>query len=295
MDRTIYDYHEGDRSSWRAYERYEGSLHGIELELDFRGATWDGEEDDYYIEDSASDNALSFVDSLKNPTKRQGPAPVFELDGSILNGVEIIFPPTPPRLLRSRHSYIASVVKMAASRVDLHLHSKTGMHFNINIYKWKPHHVAAFIALMHNIPRKLYIKIGGRNLTSYCKRTANLRVEAYDNRQYTEEGDCLAEHDDHDSVAAVRIDSDRIECRFPAATTDLNKIAMISLFFEEAEKFARKFPEADKEKKAGEWLFDSFVDYLKKKRTIDSLKVLDYIGEADASTKNSDSSQARTL
>lgn len=198
------EYHE-ERPDWRDY-RGPGKLIGIELEL---------EHNTGYEE---------LLNALPDPGAQDGDRPITEEDGSLSNsrGVEIVFPPYSYGVAEDPSSFLSRAVN-ALKQAGASVSSRTGMHMNINVGGWSRRKMARFMGLLHNLPDTTLANIGGRYPNCYCSKQPGTRF-------YVD-----ADDDTH-TVAAYR--GSRIEVRFPAATVNIERIAVLSVFLEYVEKWA---------------------------------------------------------
>jgi hypothetical protein len=208
---------------WRRSHDLKGKFIGVELELEASNG------ESYY----AILNALPVHNEAKD-----GPAPEAEEDATIdrHSGIEIIFPPISPAMLRDKKSYFYRAVD-AINRANITDNPvNCGMHMNINCNGWPDLKKAIFVGMIHNMPRADLVRMGGRQLTDYCEQ---YRFESSFKRSIKKYG---YEPDDcHDYACEHKEGGTRLECRFPAATTSMTIIARISYFLEYLEDFADEF------------------------------------------------------
>lgn len=206
MGYRLNDYHSVARP-WRTSETRPGNLVGIELEIEHPSSR------------SAILNCL--------PEFERDVAPITERDGSLDDdtGVEIIFPPIDPRDLVKRGSVFEKSIR-ALKQVGASVSERTGMHVNVNHGDWTENETKGFAALINLVPRIWLVRIGGRDyLNDYCEQA---EFEDWDqvDENYT----------DH---CAAAIKFNRIELRFPAATTNMRRVRNVLAFAKLAEQYAK--------------------------------------------------------
>lgn len=195
-----------DVPEWREpNHRPEGRLIGIEFEV---------EHEEGYV------SILEALPEPRDPANR----PVTETDGSLDddNGVEIIFPPYKTSALKSKTSYFAKAMK-ALEDAGVYMHIDCGMHMNVNTTGWTSDQRTAYVYFFHHFNTCMLERIGGREQNGFW--TQHMWMDWDDMSSMT----------DHEVVAGLR--SNRIEVRFPQATTDMEKIKNLTVFLELAEDF----------------------------------------------------------
>lgn len=266
LDRTIYEYKEhmdmeeedheglyqfaaargGDYAEWRRTTGHRGMLFGIELELESKRGF---ERDD-------------IVKSFPEMVKGDGPPPVFENDGSLdhVRGVEIIFPPVKPRVLRDPSSYFnKALASLRRKRVVAEV-AHAGMHINVNCYELDNEVVAMFCAVIHFMPKRKYRTIAGRYPGGYTNQLSTDEVDSLDE---------LLDYDDHEWC--VEVHEDRIECRYPKASLDPEHIERNLTFIEVLMRFA-KSPVSRKIKEP-EDVWPAFVKWLNMQEKPDAVSI----------------------
>lgn len=205
MGYTLHEYHSVSRP-WRSYEKRSGNLVGIELEMEH------------------PHSRRAILDCL--PEFHRDESPITERDGSLDDdtGVEIIFPPVDRSALVKRGSVFARSLR-ALDTAGAEPSSRTGMHVNVNHGDWAPEKTQAFAALINLVPRLWLTRIGGRDyLNNYCEQA-----------EFSDWDDVDEDHTDH-SAAAIK--NNRVELRFPSATTNMRRVRNILAFVKLTEQYA---------------------------------------------------------
>jgi hypothetical protein len=227
--------------SWRRSEGLVGKFLGVEFEVE-----------------SASGDFMDIINALPvHDDELDGEAPHLEDDGSLDDdsGLEIIFPPVRPSVLRDPLSYFCRSISAIKENGLDGISYKCGMHINVNTNKWSSSKLAVFVSMIHHMPKAKLEAIGGRRLNGYCNQDRVGRTVKY----YAD-----APSDMHAYAVEHKHGGQRLECRFPGATTDLTKIALVSYFVELLEDFAdleAKKPEAEKIVQAKE-VYPHFISWL---------------------------------
>lgn len=207
-------YH-GARRPWRtARHAPQGQLAGIELEI------------------SHPNGYRRVLEALPDASSRL--RPVTEDDGSLngLTGVEIVFPPYKYSTIKNGNSFMAKAFKSLGDSGCL-VTSDCGMHININTTGWDQRERYLFVGMLNVIPKAIIEKLGGRLLNGYCRQhSAEYRAPPTLQDYYS------MSNGSHHSVCGVR--ANRLEMRFPAATTDIRKVRMLIDFAFYLEKFVKK-------------------------------------------------------
>lgn len=233
---------EGVYVGWRRAHDLYGKFIGVELELEADGPY------------------RNIIDAMpEHCDARDGQAPDLESDGSLdeYSGIEIIFPPVPPSALRDCNSYFYRAVDaIHKAAVVGNINNNCGMHMNINRNGWNQVKAAIFSAMINTMPHKQLVRLGGRGLNRWCQQYRDIHFN------------CLLQYafkapDDHHYACEAKFGDTRFECRFPAATTDLNKIAQLSYFFEFLEDFAERYNENTwPELHSFATMWDTFIQWL---------------------------------
>lgn len=169
------------------------------------------------------------LEALPEPSNKKL-RPLTEADGSInyQRDVEIIFPPYKYSAIKNGNSYITKA--MAALRdANSRGTEATGMHVNLNTTGWGKRARKLFVAVCHELPQATIEGIGGRDLTRHCRQHAG----SIDWVVYLSKNS-------HNTVVSLR--DNRVELRFPATTTDINRLRLIVDFGHYVERFVRSLP-----------------------------------------------------
>ena len=212
LDAYRQSYHSGvGGASWRRQRNVAGRMVGIEFE----------------VESSDGDYATLLRALPMHDTDVDGPQPHFEYDGSLSSssGVEIVFPPYPLDSFREDTNYFVRAMEHLDEHVSDDL-SRCGMHMNVNAHGWTSAKTAAFVCLVHWLPRARLEEIGTRTLNGYCNQT---RVESI--VYYTD-----SPGNSHSYAAEVK--EGRVELRFPGTTTNVREVRRLIAFIESLEDFA---------------------------------------------------------
>lgn len=266
LDRTIYEYKEhmdmeeddhegleefaaargGDYAQWRRTSGKRGMLFGIELELESRGGF---ERDD-------------IVKAFPDMVKGDGPPPVFENDGSLdhVRGVEIIFPPVKPSVLRDPESYFnKALASLRRNRVVAKV-AHAGMHINVNSFGLSDQTVANFCAVVHFMPREKYKTIAGRYPGGYSHQAEPEEVDDIHE---------LLQYGDHEWC--VEVHEDRIECRYPVASLDPEHIERNLTFIEVLLRFAKS--PTNRKLELPEDVWPAFIKWLNMQEKPDAVSI----------------------
>lgn len=229
---------EGVDQPWRDIRKQKGQMYGVELELEAKGSSY-----------------KSLIKALPEHEDKDGIAPALEQDSTLDEdkGLEIIFPPVHPSVLKDGKSYFARCVKAVDRKAQLGDHC--GMHINVNTHGWTDSAKSLFAALLFCMPRAHMEKMGGRKLTPYCEQDIDLDY-------YQEVRDFCEYEGTHDSCCEHK--GNRYEVRFPKATTKLPIITRIVTFVELVEEFA-KVPKHNKIKKPKD-VYPTFLGWLANKK-----------------------------
>lgn len=163
--------------------------------------------------------------------------PHVETDGSLSrDGLEIIFPPFRYGTVKKKNSAIHKV--MEALKSVVYTNENTGMHINVNTHGWDEDKVYRFISVFHLIKKQYLEKLGGRTLNSYCSQIdeeiLDWGLNFWDRQEscsYDDDEDLLkinhfSEVTSEHSFAA-EISENRVELRFPSATTNQLRLASL--------------------------------------------------------------------
>lgn len=192
---------------WRSHFNKSGPYIGIEFEIE-----------------SSTGSYTDLLDLLPDMLGQRRPCT--ETDGSLnaAAGVEIVFPPITYKTLLSQKNSIKEAIN-AISPVAV-ASDRCGMHCNINTRGWSDVKRALFTAMIQNAPQTALLRIGGRRaLNAYCEQFPNRSLPSYRDNY----GHSVAENK-----------QDRIEMRFPGATTDTHRLDIIVAFADSLEHFCRK-------------------------------------------------------
>lgn len=208
------------KPAWRlGTHRPEGRMIGVEFEIEHR-------------------NGYQYLcDKLPEP-KEEKNRPITERDGSLNDafGVEIVFPPYKNAAFKSEKSYFARCLK-TMEEIGVNAHVNCGMHMNVNTVGWEAVHRTRYVAFLHWLPATNIRHIGGRTPTHYCGQQPSGTLYDFQN------------HTTHVTCAGLR--PNRIEVRFPLATTNLERVKNLTNFLELLEDWvkspraARDFEELD--------------------------------------------------
>lgn len=201
--------HGSVQPAWRKESnKPEGRMMGIEFEIEH------------------PDGFDRILEALPEPRDPKN-TPVTERDGSLNDhcGVEIVFPPYKYAAFKSGTSFFARAMK-ALEEAGVESTVNCGMHMNINTTGWTADQRTAFVFFLHRFPRACIERIGGRTLNGYCNQYPELTFTA------------AATHTQHVTLAGLR--PNRIEVRFPKATTDLNRVKNLTNFFELLEDYVKQ-------------------------------------------------------
>lgn len=207
--------HRQTAEHWRRATNLEGKYIGVELEME-------------------SQTGLSgdIIRAMpKHFTEKDGDAPHLEHDGSLDDeaGIEIIFPPLRPWMLRDPTSYFYRAVDALDNWGKVHIHRECGMHMNVNCNGWSPYKKGLFVGTIHKMPYDKLTTIGGRLTNGFCSRDSEGKTWEY---YSTQPSDC------HGYAVEHKSNGKRLECRFPKATTNLDEIARLTFFLEYLEDWA---------------------------------------------------------
>jgi hypothetical protein len=154
-----------------------------------------------------------------------GVRPHTERDGSLneRNGLEIIFPPYSYAGIRRKDSYFQKALAEINKDPPI-TRFNTGMHMNVNTHGWPLNKKKLFASFIHSIPNSVVLKLGGRSPNQWCKRGYRPWMDAMSYRK--------------GEMAWIR--ANRIEVRFPKATTNIQSILNLVTLFELVEEFVGK-------------------------------------------------------
>lgn len=186
-----------DDASWRRGLKSSEMLFGIELELESR----------------YNSTSYGIVEAFPDAQEGDPPIPFFEQDATLDNGVEVIFPPVSPAMLKNAGSYFqraVSAVREAEVTIEC---DNAGMHININRGALTDKSAALIGAVVMSMPYKLLTAVGGRELNCYC---------AQDTPEDTTDVWEMLDYDGHDW--AVEYKDTRIELRYPVGTVNYDTI-----------------------------------------------------------------------
>lgn len=235
------EYH-SQRPAWRNSRNLRGNYVGIEFECV-----------------SATQSYRDILNAL--PDFKFDRGPLAETDGSLpdARGVELVFPPVSYRQIKNSKSVFAKAMKALEGKISTHATSP-GMHVNINTSGWTSAQANIFAAVVHNTPTASLVRLGGRNLNTYCWQRFGVQLSYYGGMYH--------------SVASNK--GNRIELRFPKPTTDHEKIKKIIEYAEVVERFAKK-ADSTKYGLMTSTIYADFVKYASK--TKKGKLVLGYLNE----------------
>lgn len=215
MGAYVRERYHGIMPPWRTTRNAaRGQLAGIELEIEHGGGY---------------NRILQALPDTPNSKLR----PCTETDASIDNrtGVEIIFPPYKYSTIKSGASFITKAV--AALRDEgCRVGERCGMHVNINTNGWPKRVKALFVAAINGLSDVTLRNIGGRELNGYCRQISTA-IYSPNRMLHLCQGS-------HHSATSVR--TNRVELRFPVATTSIDNIRKIIDFAYYMEKYVRTLP-----------------------------------------------------
>ena len=185
-----------NRPKWRSEFARQGAYFGVELEL----------------EPMVGSSYHTILAAMPDVGGRR---PLTEHDASLsYHGVEIIFPPITLSSYKNKNSVFRRVLD------SLHGSTRTtyacGMHVSVNRNGWTSTQVQRFTAILHNLPPEWLQNIGGRQLNRYCSQMRRASLDSYNSLYY--------------HMYCAEPGRSRIECRFPAATTDHVRVTNIIEF-----------------------------------------------------------------
>lgn len=154
-----------------------------------------------------------------------GIRPHTERDGSLSadNGLEIIFPPYTYSSIRRKDNYFQKALTEIGKDPPTTRYN-TGMHMNINTNGWSLNKKKLFAAFIHSMPNNVVLKLGGRSLNHWCSRSHRDWMSAMHYRK--------------GNMAWIR--TNRIEVRFPKATTNIQSVLNLVTLFELLEEFVSR-------------------------------------------------------
>ena len=180
-----------DDASWRRGLKSKEMLFGIELELESRH----------------NSTSYGIVEAFPDAREGDPPIPFFERDASLDEGVEVIFPPVSPAMLKNADSYFQRAVSAVSEAEVTTECNNAGMHININRGALTDKSAALIGAVVMSMPCKLLTAVGGRELNDYCAQ-----AELDDYAMVTD----MLDYTGHDW--AVEYKDTRIELRYPIGT-----------------------------------------------------------------------------
>jgi hypothetical protein len=245
---------------WRRANDLQGKYIGVELELE-----------------AANSKSYQFILQAmpEHDEHNDGPSPEVEQDGSIddYSGIEIIFPPVRPHNLRSKAGYFRRAVEALDASGVVACSEACGMHMNVNTNGWVVGKMAIFSAMINcAMPQKVLEKMGGRKLNDYCSQ---YREEWRRVHQYSH-----TPGDSHDWACEQK--GSRMECRFPAATTNMDDIIRISYFLEYLEEFAEAHGGTEWKDtfKSYKGMYTAFLQWLNEQENEHATGIANFLTEA---------------
>lgn len=151
--------------------------------------------------------------------------PATETDGSLpaAQGVEIVFPAFRYSEAKKKASFFGQTLAVLEQE-NTGTDGNCGMHLNVNTTTWNADKAAAFCAVINYLRPTWLERIGGRPLNAYC----------YQSRW------SFAQFKQNSRSAAGRRNANRIECRFPRATTSHDKFVSILNFLTLVERYVSR-------------------------------------------------------
>lgn len=151
--------------------------------------------------------------------------PATETDASLPpdQGVEIVFPAFRYSEAKKKASFFGQTLAVLEQE-NTSTDGNCGMHLNVNTTTWDADKAAAFCAVINYLRPAWLERIGGRDLNQYC----------YQHRGSFEQ------FKQNNRCAAGRRNANRIECRFPRATTSHDKFVSILNFLTLVERYVSR-------------------------------------------------------
>lgn len=210
---------------WRTKKHAPSGYHiGIELEISHR------------------QGYQRILESLPEPPKGHV-RPITECDSSLTvrTDVEIVFPPYKHSAIKNGRSFLnkAFIALREAGCIST---CETGMHININTVGWSNRTVSLFVATIHALPPHVLVSVGGRALNGYCRQITTAGPFDYTNYGICLDVNTVVTRSKESHNVAVSVRRNRLELRFPAATTDITRVRTIVDFAVYVEKFANSLP-----------------------------------------------------
>lgn len=210
---------------WRTKKHAPSGYHiGIELEISHR------------------QGYQRILENLPEPPKGHA-QPITEFDSSLTarTDIEIVFPPYKHSTIKNGRSFLNKALT-ALREAGCQSTTETGMHVNINTTGWSARTVALFVATIHALPPHVLASVGGRLLNRYCKQlTLEDSFNPETNGTYLDIN-AVVRRSKRSHNTAVSVRNNRVELRFPAATTDITRVRTIVDFAVYVEKFANSLP-----------------------------------------------------
>lgn len=214
----------------------QGQKYGIELETDNR---------------SGYTHTLMVLPDVKGRHR-----PITEQDASLTDygGVEIVFPPVSASTLSNKRSvFVRTLEALKSLENDVTASRRTGMHINVNTTGWSAELKYRFMAYINYLPDTVIARVGDRGHNNYCIPARF--------RWWNDYESLLGTHEHRTSLRR-----NRIEARFPAATTDYKKVAVIITLLQEVEAWARATDSMGKDdifsEHAQDTAYVKFLDFL---------------------------------
>lgn len=199
-------YH-GNMPTWRNGRNQEaGQLVGFELEIE------------------NPNGYLSTLEALPDNTRRK---PIAEQDGSLNHrlGVEIVFPPYKYSAIKRKGAFFERAMS-ALEEAGCHAGLNCGLHMNINTNGWGEELRKIFTAVVNSFSAEQLANVGGRRLNGFCQQVLDQIDVTY-----------TGSRNSHHCLVSVR--DNRLELRFPAATTDMRRYKTLVDFVDLVEKYSR--------------------------------------------------------
>lgn len=239
-----------DDASWRRGLKSGEMLLGIELELEANRYSY----------------PRHIVEAFPDAQEGDPPIPFFEEDASLDNGVEVIFPPVSPAMLKNADSYFQRAVSAVREAEVTTECNNAGMHININRGALTDKSASLIGAVVMSMPCKLLTAVGGRELNDYC---AQVKLNDYD--MVTD----MLDYTGHDW--AVEYKDTRIELRYPVGTVDYDTINRNITFVELMIQWACTHKARRIEKAGDAW--PKFYEWLQLQETEDAQSISAFLAD----------------
>ena len=239
-----------DDVSWRRGLKSKEMLFGIELELEARH----------------NSSLYGIVEAFPDAQEGDPPIPFFERDATLDDGVEVIFPPVSPAMLKNADSYFQRAVSAVREAEVTTECNNAGMHININRGALTDKSAALIGAVVMSMPYKLLTAVGGRELNEYCaQKTPEDTTDVWE----------MFDFDGHDW--AVEYKDTRIELRYPVGTVDYGTINRNITFVELMIQWACTHKARRIEKAGDAW--PKFYEWLQLQETEDAQSISAFLAD----------------